>query len=49
MYLGSAGAMLVMPSLAAAFGAAALLRVVAAVGYAWLLLWLAIGRDIPYR
>ena len=49
MYLGSAGAMAALPGLAAAWGAAALLRVVAALGFAWLALWTVVGRDVPYR
>ncbi|KAK9840734.1 hypothetical protein WJX81_001117 [Elliptochloris bilobata] len=49
MYLGSAGAMLALPGLAAAWGAAALLRGAAGLGFAWLALWTVVGRDVPYR
>lgn len=49
MYLGSAGAMLALPSFAAVWGAAALLRLVAGLGFAWLALWSVVGRDVPYR
>jgi hypothetical protein len=49
MYLGSAAAMLVLPSVSAAFGPASLLRLVGCLGLAWLLLWLAVGREIPHR
>jgi hypothetical protein len=49
MYLGSAGAMAVLPGLADAWGAGALLRGVAALGFAWLAMWAVVGRDVPYR
>jgi len=49
MYLGSAGAMAVLPGLADAWGAGALLRGVAALGFAWLAMWTVVGRDVPYR
>jgi hypothetical protein len=49
MYLGSAAAMLVLPSVAAAAGPASLLRLVGALGLSWLLLWLVVGREIPHR
>ncbi|WIA29477.1 hypothetical protein OEZ86_011978 [Tetradesmus obliquus] len=49
MYLGSAAAMLVLPSVSALFGAASLLRLVGLLGLAWLALWLAVGRDAPGR
>lgn len=49
MYLGSAAAMLVLPSLAAMFGAASLLRIVGGLGVAWLALWMVVGREIPHR
>ncbi|GBF98302.1 anion transporter-like [Raphidocelis subcapitata] len=49
MYMGSAAAMLLLPSVAAAFGPASLLRVVGLLGLAWLALWLAVGRDVPQR
>lgn len=39
MYLGSALAMQVLPSISAAWGAASLLRVVGGMGLAWLLMW----------
>lgn len=49
MYLGSAAAMTVLPSLAASLGPGALLTAVGVLGIAWLALWLAVGRDIPHR
>ncbi len=49
MYLGSAAAMLVLPNLAAAFGAASLLKIVGGLGLAWLAMWMVVGRDIPHR
>lgn len=49
MYLGSAAAMLVLPAAAAAFGPGALLVLVGGLGFAWLLLWLLVGREIPHR
>ena len=49
MYLGSAAAMLVLPSISAVFGAPSLLVVVGGLGLAWLVLWLAVGREIPHR
>ncbi len=49
MYLGSAAAMLVLPSVVSVFGPAALLRLVGCQGLAWLALWLAVGRDVPHR
>lgn len=49
MYLGSAAAMLVLPSVSAAFGPASLLRLVGLLGLTWLLLWLAVGQEIPHR
>jgi hypothetical protein len=49
MYLGSAAAMLALPSLAAAAGPASLLRAVGALGLAWLALWLAVGREVAHR
>ena len=39
MYLGSAGAMLWLPGVAARAGARALLRLVGCMGLAWLLAW----------
>lgn len=49
MYLGSATGMLVLPTLARAFGAASLLRIVGGGGLAWLLLWLMVGKEVPHR
>ncbi|KAK9804281.1 hypothetical protein WJX72_004509 [[Myrmecia] bisecta] len=49
MYLGSAAAMQVLPSIAAAAGPAALLKAVGALGMLWLGLWLVVGRDVPHR
>jgi len=49
MYLGSAAAMLMLPSIAAMRSAGSLLVLNGALGYAWLALWLAVGRDIPHR
>ncbi len=48
MYLGSAISMLILPSLAAAWGPASLLTVVGCLGLAWLGLWLAVGREAPH-
>lgn len=49
MYLGSAAAMLVLPSCADMWGAPSLLKIVGGLGFAWLALWLVVGRDIPHR
>ena len=49
MYLGSAGAMLFLPALASAVGPASVLRAVGLLGLAWLLLWVAVGREVPHR
>lgn len=49
MYLGSAAAMLVLPEVVARAGPGALLKLVAGLGYAWLLLWIAVGREVPHR
>lgn len=49
MYLGSAAAMLVLPSVAVAFGASSLLRVVGCQGLLWLAMWAVLGREIPHR
>ena len=49
MYLGSAAAMLMLPSIAAMRSAGSLLVLNGALGYLWLALWLAVGRDIPHR
>jgi MFS transporter, ACS family, solute carrier family 17 (sodium-dependent inorganic phosphate cotransporter), other len=47
MYLGSAAAMLVLPSLAAAMGPAYLLRANGCLGLAWLLLWSWANQMLP--
>ena len=49
MYLGSAAGMLLLPTFARLFGSASLLRIVGAGGLAWLLLWLAVGKEVPHR
>ena len=49
MYLGSAAAMLMLPYIAAHRGPGSLLLLNGALGYIWLALWLAVGRDIPHR
>ena len=49
MYLGSAAAMLALPYIAARRGPGSLLLLNGALGYIWLALWLAVGRDIPHR
>ncbi|KAF5827740.1 major facilitator superfamily domain-containing protein [Dunaliella salina] len=49
MYLGSAAAMLVLPSVAASFGARSLLKVVGCLGLSWLAMWILVGREIPHR
>ena len=49
MYLGSAAAMLLLPSIAARHGPGSLLLLNGVLGYLWLALWLAVGRDIPHR
>lgn len=49
MYLGSAAAMLVLPSVSAALGPSSLLRAVGCLGLSWLALWLVVGREIPHR
>ena len=49
MYLGSAGAMLILPTFAKWFGSASLLKGVGALGLSWLLLWWSVGREIPHR
>ncbi|DBB12112.1 hypothetical protein WJX82_001890 [Trebouxia sp. C0006] len=49
MYLGSAAGMLVLPSIAARASPAALLKFVAALGYAWLAFWLTVGKEVPHR
>ena len=47
MYLGSALAMLVLPSLSALLGPGALLRLVGFQGLAWVAMWLVVGRQKP--
>lgn len=49
MYLGSAAAMLVLPQVVARAGPEALLKLVGALGFAWLLMWAAVGREVPHR
>jgi ACS family sodium-dependent inorganic phosphate cotransporter len=49
MYLGSAFAMLMLPSLAVWRGPGALLRLNGGLGFLWLSLWLIIGREVPHR
>jgi len=49
MYLGSAAGMLVLPSIAARAGPAALLKFVGVLGYAWLAFWLTVGKEVPHR
>ncbi|KAK9806410.1 hypothetical protein WJX73_003076 [Symbiochloris irregularis] len=49
MYMGSAAAMALLPSLAARAGPRALLRIVGLTGLSWLALWLAVGRSPPPR
>jgi ACS family sodium-dependent inorganic phosphate cotransporter len=49
MYLGSAAAMLVLPSIVAAYGAPCILKVVGALGLAWLLMWLVVGKEVRHR
>lgn len=49
MYLGSAAAMLVLPGCAELWGAPSLLKIVGGLGFAWLALWLVVGREIPHR
>ena len=49
MYLGSAAAMWVLPSLSGIFGADSLLQIDGALGMAWLVMWLIVGREIPHR
>jgi len=49
MYLGSAAAMWVLPTVSRFFGAPSLLKVDGGLGLAWLLLWLLVGREIPHR
>lgn len=41
--------MLVLPSVAASFGAPALLKVVGCLGLSWLALWQVLGKEIPHR
>lgn len=49
MYLGSAAAMLALPSVAAARGPGALLLLNGALGFVWLSAWIVVGREIPHR
>jgi len=49
MYLGSAGAMYFLPSLAARLGAHSLTRLNGSLGLLWLLLWTLISRRMPAR
>mmetsp|Transcript_27989 Transcript_27989/g.71921 ORF Transcript_27989/g.71921 Transcript_27989/m.71921 type:complete len:292 (-) Transcript_27989:336-1211(-) len=49
MYLGSAAAMLVLPSVGASFGAPSLLKVVGCLGLSWLAMWMLVGKEIPHR
>ncbi len=49
MYLGSAGAMLALPAVAAARGPGSLLLLNGALGFVWLSAWMLVGRDIPHR
>ncbi|KAG1674435.1 hypothetical protein FOA52_012963 [Chlamydomonas sp. UWO 241] len=49
MYLGSAAAMWVLPSVAAMFGASSLLKVDGGIGYCWLAMWMLVGKDVPHR
>lgn len=49
MYLGSALAMLVLPSVSKILGAASLLTVNGGLGMSWLMLWLVLGQEIPHR
>lgn len=49
LYLGSAVAMLLLPSVAASFGPAALVRLVGCLGLAWLALWRLTLRSVQRR
>ncbi|CAL8466206.1 g5742 [Coccomyxa elongata] len=49
MYLGSAGAMLALPAVAAARGPGSLLLLNGALGFVWLSAWMLVGRDVPHR
>ena len=49
MYLGSAGAMYFLPSLAAKLGAHSLTRLNGGLGLLWLLLWTLISRRMPAK
>ena len=49
MYLGSAGAMLALPALAAWRGPGRVLQFNAGLGFLWLAAWVLIGRDVPHR
>ena len=41
--------MWVLPSLSGIFGADSLLQIDGALGMAWLVMWLIVGREIPHR
>ena len=47
MYLGSAGAMMFLPSVAGAFGGHVLMRLNGALGLLWLLAWVPLSRRMP--
>lgn len=49
MYLGSALAMMILPGMAARFGPGLLPKCIGVVGFAWLGLWLLLGRNAPPR
>ena len=49
MYLGSAGAMYFLPSLATRLGAHSLTRLNGALGFLWLLAWTLVARRMPAR
>lgn len=50
MYLGSAAAIQFLPEVAASFGDPSIIfRVVAALGGAWLALWMVLGEDVRHR
>ena len=49
MYLGSAGAMLFLPTVAVVFGGHALTRLNGGLGVLWLLFWVPLSRRMPSR
>lgn len=49
MYLGSAGAMMFLPTIAAALGGHALTRLNGSLGVLWLLFWVPLSRRMPSR